>query len=275
MLAAVLVGAEPEVWNYGGEVTIRSTELSASGRSSALPRMMRAVPRLDVAPVPPFVPSEYTGVMVLDPTLLAYAAGVIDSDGYIGVKRSDYAMRVRGDATQAIYGARVMVKQVTPQAVGLLHQMFGGALMNASPSARKGRPLITWEVHSAAAGEVCRAVLPHLRIKVEQARNAIEVCDILREGRRRSWVVPAVVEGEPLLTLPEAAARLGKSYAVVYQSVRLGNVPSVQVGRRRFVPESYLATWAMRGLAPVRGSEVTARLHACFLRAKELNRVGV
>ena len=43
------------------------------------------------------------------PTVLAYMAGVLDSDGYIGVHRSDYAMRVRGDAGQVIYSPRVQL----------------------------------------------------------------------------------------------------------------------------------------------------------------------
>ena len=89
---------------------------------------------------------------------IAYAAGVIDSDGYIGVKRSDYAQRVRGDAGQPVYAPRVMVKQVTPEAVTLLHDLFGGYRGDARPSAARGRPLFTWEAHSANAMRACEAV---------------------------------------------------------------------------------------------------------------------
>lgn len=242
-----------------------------------MPRMICAVPRLDIAPVPPFcVVSEYTSDMDLEPTFLAYAAGVIDSDGYIGVKRSDYAARVLGEGSQAVYAARVMVKQVTPQAVEMFHEMFGGALMAAEPSLAKRRPLITWEAHSAAAGVVCRAVLPYLRIKREQAVNAIEVCAINAEGRRRRWDVPKVIDGEPMVTMAEAARVLGKNYGTVIQSVRNGNVPHVRTGPRKvLIPASFLPEWADRGHTPHRHAEVTERLHACFLRAKELNRVGV
>jgi excisionase family DNA binding protein len=208
-------------------------------------------------------------------TDLAYCAGVVDSDGYIGVKRSDYAMRVRGDATQASYAARMMVKQVTPQAVSLLHEMFGGALMKASASLVKGKPLITWEVHSASAGVACRALLPYLRIKREQALNAIAVCDINSEPRRRTWTLPAVVDGEPMVTMAEAARRLGKDYGTVHQAVKLGSVPHVRTGPRQvLIPESYLDVWANRRRSPVRNEEITRRLHECFLRAKELNQVG-
>lgn len=220
--------------------------------------------------------TKYTVNMELAPTDLAYAAGVIDSDGYIGVHRNSYAMRVRGDAGQPVYQPRVQVKQVDPGAIGLLHAMFGGHQYTGKPTARKGRPLIAWAVHSAACAPVLEAILPFLRIKREQALNALDVCAINSEGARRRWEFPDVVPGEPMVTMAEAARRLGKDYGTVHQSVRLGNVPHVRTGPRRvLIPESYLPVWAERGRSPRRASEVTERLEACFARAKELNRVGI
>lgn len=210
------------------------------------------------------------------PTDLAYAAGVIDSDGYIGVHRSTYAMRVRGDASQAVYSPRVQVKQVTPEALDLLGELFGGYRGAASPTATRGRPLGIWSVHSAAAGVVCAALLPYLRIKRDQALNAIEVCRINSQRHRRRWEIPAVVDGEPMVSMAEAARRLGKDYGTVIQSVRKGNVPHRRLGPRKvLIPESYLAVWAARGHTPTRSAELTTQLEACFRRAKELNRVGI
>ena len=207
-------------------------------------------------------------------TDLAYAAGVVDSDGYIGVKRSDYAQR-HGDAGQAVYSPRVMVKQVEPQAVGLLHGMFGGYLGTGNPTAAKGRPLHTWEVHSANALRACEALLPHLRIKRAQAENAIE-CGRLNAGvSRRGWDLPDVLPDETLVPLLEAARRAGRSADVAYQSAHLGNIPVVRKGRRVFMPESYIETWAARGKAAPRRADLTAQMEACFQRAKELNRVGI
>ena len=206
---------------------------------------------------------------------LAYAAGVIDSDGYIGVKRNDYGQRVRGDAGQPVYAPRVLVKQVTPEAVDLLHEMFGGYRGDARPSATNGRPLFTWEAHSANAVRACEAVLPYLRIKREQALNAIE-CGRLNAGAsRRGWDLPDVLPDEPLVPLLEAARRAGRSPEVAYQSAHLGNIPVVRKGRRVFMPESYIETWANRGAAAPRRASLTEQLEECFRRAKELNHVGV
>jgi excisionase family DNA binding protein len=201
------------------------------------------------------------------PINLAYAAGVIDSDGYIGVR---YQVKVNH------YSARMMVKQVQPQAVDLLYEMFGGWRSVLPPGTEHSRPLLTWEAHHANAGRACEALLPYLRIKRAQAENAIEVCRINTEQRRRCHDIPAVIDGEPMVTMAEAARRLGKNYQVVIQAVRHGSVPHVRTGPRKvLIPESYLPVWATRRRTPGRRPEVTERLHACFLRAKELNCVGV
>ena len=62
---------------------------------------------------------------------------------------------------------------------------------------------------------------------------------------------------------------------MAYQSAHLGNIPVVRKGRRVFMPESYIETWAMRGAAAPRRADLTAQMDACFQRAKELNRVGI
>jgi excisionase family DNA binding protein len=78
-----------------------------------------------------------------------------------------------------------------------------------------------------------------------------------------------------MVTMAEAARRLGKDYGVIIQSVRNGNVPHVRTGPRKvLIPESYLPVWAARAHTPSRSPELLAQLHACFLRGKELNRVG-
>jgi hypothetical protein len=205
------------------------------------------------------------------PTDLAYAAGVIDSDGCIAVRRSVKA----GEGWQATYQPRVMLKQVTPQAVDLMESLFGGYRFVGNSTAKRGRPLFGWEVHSAAAVRVCESVLPYLRIKREQAQNAIEVGRINTSTSRRGWDLPEIDPTEPLVPLLEAARRAGRSAEVAYQSAHLANIPVVRVGRRVMMPESYIETWANRKHGAPRRAELTDALHAHYLRAKELNKVGV
>lgn len=114
--------------------------------------------------------------------MLAYCAGVIDSDGTIGVKRSTYAMRKRGDAGQAVFSERICVKQVEPHAVDLLVELFGGSRYVEKPSVRGGRNLYTWQVTDKKAATAIRGILPYLRIKRAQAENCLR----LRDAKERS-----------------------------------------------------------------------------------------
>lgn len=117
------------------------------------------------------------------PEVLAYCAGVIDSDGSIGVRRSTYSMRVRKESTQPIYSVRICAKQVSPEAVTLLQKTFGGSLMLQSPSVTRGKSLWYWEVHSRQGAQCLRQLLPFLRIKRAQAENGLALYDLVERSR--------------------------------------------------------------------------------------------
>lgn len=206
---------------------------------------------------------------------MAYLAGVIDSDGSIGVRRSTYAMRVRGDAKQATYQARVMVRQVDHGAIDLLTFYFGGTRYPQASQVPNGRTLDCWEVHSAAVGRVLPHLVPFLRIKRERALNALEVCRLNSDPNRRRFEFPDPTPGEPMVTVAEAARFLGKSEMVVRQATQKRSVPFVKDGRRTLIPKSYLPVWAKRGSTPQRKQSYTDALEAYYRRAKELNRVGM
>jgi hypothetical protein len=110
---------------------------------------------------------------VMDQLALAYLAGVIDSDGSIGIRRSTYAMRVRGDASVPMYSERVMVRQVEPQAIALLHELFGGYRGITRPGAVRGKPLHSWQATDRKAVAVLEALRPFLLIKAAHADNAL------------------------------------------------------------------------------------------------------
>ncbi|MDP7703212.1 hypothetical protein [Mycobacterium sp. TY815] len=111
--------------------------------------------------------------MTIPSELAAYLAGAIDSDGSIGIRRSTYAARVKGDARQATYSERICLKQVTPEIPRLLKETFGGSLMLQKPSATQGRPLYYWEATNKVASDALAVMLPYLRVKRAQAENAL------------------------------------------------------------------------------------------------------
>lgn len=124
--------------------------------------------------------------MRIDRGLLAYCAGVLDSDGYIGVRRSTYWMRTRKGGAQPIYSERICVKQAEPHAVVLLHELFGGHLLMAKPAAntKRGRPLYSWSVTDLKAAECLKALAPYLRIKKQQAFNCLELRDAKNKSKK-------------------------------------------------------------------------------------------
>lgn len=115
---------------------------------------------------------------------LAYLAGVVDSDGTIGIKKSTYRVRVIRDSMQPTYSERITVRQVDYQAVELLHEIFGGRLGLTKPTARYGRPMFEWQVTDLRAYRCLVALRPHLRIKAAQADNAIALRRLKERSKR-------------------------------------------------------------------------------------------
>jgi hypothetical protein len=157
-----------------------------------------------------------------DDRVLAYCAGVIDSDGTIGVKRSTYAMRVVGDSTQAIYSERICVKQVEPHAIELLHRTFGGRRGIDDPSAKRGRALHVWQVTDLKAAACLRAVLPYLRIKASQAENCLALRAV-KEQSKRARVAP----GRGHAGASRRPAELTQAMEAHYQRAKALNVVGV------------------------------------------------
>lgn len=207
-------------------------------------------------------------------TELAYCAGVLDSDGHIGVHVNWYKVKAGPfqDSKQPTYQPRCSVKQLDHQAVELFGELFGGHFYADNSNVRGSRrPINTWSVHSRATGVVVAALLPHLRIKRRQAQLALDLCALNASPRRHQFVLPEIVEGEPLLPILEAAALAGRSRAVAYQSVKLRNIPFVKVGQRVMVPASYVDEWRTRPAGACRHPDVSAAMEKIAVEMKSLN----
>lgn len=204
---------------------------------------------------------------------LSYLAGVMDSDGHIGVHVNWYKVKNNLEGVkQPTYQPRCSVKQIDPGAVELFHETFAGhRYLDDKNQKGSARPIHIWQVHSASCRRVLEALRPYLRIKGRQADLALELCDLNQSPRRHGWTIPEVIDGEPLLPMSEAAIRAGRSYAVAVQSVKLGNIPFTRIGARIYIPESYLETWRTRGRGARRRPEISARMGEINQEIKALN----
>lgn len=120
----------------------------------------------------------------MNETTKAYLAGILDADGYFTIKRSTYHQRVRSDATNPVFSERIGIKQVTPDALNLLQECFGGSVRIEKPSAKRGKPLYSWIVSDKIAATVAKTLLPYLRIKKRQAQLLLDLRDTKDNVRR-------------------------------------------------------------------------------------------
>jgi len=113
---------------------------------------------------------------------LAYAAGIIDGEGCIAIKRTR-AEHTNGSRRTPGFHALVQVRMTNREAVDFLHELLGGWTWTEKPRVRNGRPLATWQASDAAAEKALRAVLPYLRVKRGCALNALALRELQADSR--------------------------------------------------------------------------------------------
>lgn len=226
-----------------------------------------------------------------DQHLLAYLAGSMDADGFFGIKKSTYHVRVRKDAVNAVYSERMGMKQVTPEIPTLLRDTFGGHLGSHRPNKPNGRPLYGWNATDQAAANAAAALEPYVRIKRQQIAALIE----LRSWRKNRqahqfawWWVQEYPDWRtmPMLTARQVAEVFGyRDVSMVSQALRnktfiaLPLVKNSHVEQARF-PEPFIRELAtMR--RPGRGGgklftppQLIATYEALWERCRLLNAIG-
>ncbi len=100
-------------------------------------------------------------------TDLAWAAGLFDGEGCITLKR-DY------NGSIPTYSLRLVVVNTHLPALEELRLLFGlGSIRQSAPRSKKQKARWDWRVASRQAETVLRLLLPHLRIKREEAKIAV------------------------------------------------------------------------------------------------------
>jgi len=118
--------------------------------------------------------------MITD-TDLAYLAGLIDGEGYIGIKKSRPGS---GGRVSPSYHARIQVRMVDEPAIAFLAATLGGNYYKESPSAAKGRPLYCFSASDRKAEHILRTVRPYLRVKAQNADAVLDARDFQKTGQQ-------------------------------------------------------------------------------------------
>jgi hypothetical protein len=109
---------------------------------------------------------------------LAYLAGLIDGEGYIGIKKM-----TRHDCAAPSYHARIQVRMVDEPAIALLAHELGGKYYHERTATGLRRALYCWQVSDALAERTLRALLPYLRIKRRNAEEVLRLREWQANGR--------------------------------------------------------------------------------------------
>ena len=134
--------------------------------------------------------------MMVEETVKAYIAGIIDADGSIGIYRAGMN-----------YFAKVTVTMAEIEAVDLIHEMYGGTI-HVRPQVGDRRVMKVLSLAYNRARIVLEDILPYLRVKRQQAVLAIEVHKTVSKERRRELAEQITKLNRPvqLQRLSEAAS---------------------------------------------------------------------
>ena len=150
----------------------------------------------------------------MKPTDLAYAAGLIDGEGYIGIKKFK-AYKCQGRVTPG-YQPRIQVRMVDEAAIKWLAQLFGGWYYPEKPHCNKGRPLFCYQASDTSALRVVVAIAPYLKIKQQQVALLLTLARVKKRKKiKRLAHIQNSRWGQPMKTwrrvvAPETLAKMEK-----------------------------------------------------------------
>lgn len=119
----------------------------------------------------------------IEVTELAYLAGIVDGEGYIGIGKR---MPGRNKMSSPRYSCRLSIAMCEPDAINLLMNIFGinRNILLRSRFPSKHRSCWSLQLEQEVAAIVLKSLLPYLRIKAEQAMCALELREIQRGSRK-------------------------------------------------------------------------------------------
>ena len=113
---------------------------------------------------------------------IAYIAGLIDGEGYIGIKKTK-AYKSQGRQTPG-YHARIQIRMVDEPAIKFIAESLGGWYYKEKPRVAKGRPLYCYQASDKKAEQILQTVLPYLRVKKISAETVLNLRKLQASGSK-------------------------------------------------------------------------------------------
>lgn len=127
---------------------------------------------------------------------IAYAAGIIDGEAYVGIKKDTWGMRNRKDIKNPTYHERIQIRMNCKEVLEFLQSEFGGKCVTEpriyqSKSGFKSRKIMNiYRVTDLTAANIIKKVRPYLIEKRLQADAilALRKSKESAKGRRRGCI---------------------------------------------------------------------------------------
>ncbi len=112
---------------------------------------------------------------------LAYIAGIVDGEGYVGIKKSTWGMRNRDDVYCPTYSERVQIRMNCREVLEVIRKRFGGSLSTEPrlyPSVSGFTPTKIMSIYRATdrvAATMLKAIRPYLIEKAPQTEAVLKL----------------------------------------------------------------------------------------------------
>jgi len=102
--------------------------------------------------------------------LLSYLAGIVDGEGYIGIKKSS-SMSKHNGSKSPIYHERIQIRMVNEKAIRLFKKTFGGNYYKEKAEQHNSRlPLYCYQSSDKQASIILKKLIPYLLVKKRDAQ---------------------------------------------------------------------------------------------------------
>ena len=103
---------------------------------------------------------------------LAYIAGIVDGEGYVGIKK---VKALNGGRVNPSYHERIQIRMVDEPAIKFIADTLGGNYYKEKAHCNNGRPLYCFQSNDASSVHIIKSLLPYLRIKNTVALTVLQL----------------------------------------------------------------------------------------------------
>jgi len=102
---------------------------------------------------------------------IIYCAGLLDGEGYVGIKKSLYIK----SCPSPTYHERIQIRMIDEPAIKLFQSLFGGNYYKEKSHCSNGRPLYCYQASDKKASNICRILMPYLMIKDKNVKVLLKL----------------------------------------------------------------------------------------------------